>query len=348
MRLDLVGDNLLEKALNGAGLLPGPVVLATWGPLFARAIVVALKLGVLQAIDGGKRSPEDIAKETNTDLGGIRVLLTALNGAGLLSRRNGEFELSSGTRRWLSSTSSWNITPALAFAEDIERMSRNMEDALRTGQRQNIHHLEHPPGFWRRYIEGLSALAKIPAAEIARKIRFSGKPKRLLDVGGGHGAFSMALCKRHPDLQAEILDLKDAAAIGRELVEKAGMAGRVSYREGDLRTSPWGEGYDGVLLFNILHNLSEDESKAALSQAYAALKPGGVVVVFDGEHAGGTGNMSMQEGFGELFFWTISRSETWSDPTLREWMKAAGLSSIRRSKVLSFPGTLLLTGSRAP
>ena len=51
----------------------------------------------------------------------------------------------------------------------------------------------------------------------------------LLDVAGGHGEFSMALCRRHPDLRATIVDLPGSARIGRSIVAEAGMAERVSY-----------------------------------------------------------------------------------------------------------------------
>jgi hypothetical protein len=48
----------------------------------------------------------------------------------------------------------------------------------------------------------------------------------VLDIGGGHGWYSAQLCARHPQLTATVLDLPGSAAIGREIIAKAGLAER--------------------------------------------------------------------------------------------------------------------------
>ena len=60
-------------------------------------------------------------------------------------------------------------------------------------------------------------------------------PSRLVDVAGGHGAFAMAMCRRHPGLEATVIDLlPPSAAVGRRIVAEEGCADRVSFREGDV------------------------------------------------------------------------------------------------------------------
>ena len=53
------------------------------------------------------------------------------------------------------------------------------------------------------------------------------------DVAGGHGGFAMAMCRRHPRLQATILDLPASVAVGRRIVEEEGLEERISFHEGD-------------------------------------------------------------------------------------------------------------------
>ena len=156
----------------------------------------------------------------------------------------------------------------------------------------------------------------------------------------------MALCRRHEGLTCEVLDLAGGARVGEQLAAEQGLADRVRYRVGDLRKAAWGEGFDGVLLFNILHNLPEVDAAQAVQQAFHALAPGGLVAVLEGQHAGGQGDLSFQEAFGELLFFLLSHSKTWPEPLLRQWMQAAGLVSLKRHKVFTLPGAVLLVGRR--
>jgi SAM-dependent methyltransferase len=124
------------------------------------------------------------------------------------------------------------------------------------------------------------------------------------------------------------------------------MSDRVSFREGDLRETDWGAGYDLVLLFNIIHNLSKEESRKAMEKAYAALNPGGKIVVLDSEHSKGDKNLSMAGGFNELLFFLTSGTRAYPEATIREWMNSAGFKKLKTQRLLSVPMTCLITGKR--
>lgn len=73
--------------------------------------------------------------------------------------------------------------------------------------------------------------------KVTRKVRLPRAPRRLLDGGRGHGLYSVGFARRSPELEAEVLDLKPAAAQGRRIVEEAGYATRVRFLAGDFRTA---------------------------------------------------------------------------------------------------------------
>jgi ubiquinone/menaquinone biosynthesis C-methylase UbiE len=344
VRLDVVAENPLESAASLGGLLPTGVVKVVWSLTMARTLLAAVELGVFAALEGGERTSADLAQELECDAQGMRTLLASLSGFGMLRRKAETYRLTREAKRYLTSLSGTDFTDALRMGDVLDRSFRNLANAVKTGEREDFHAgLDDED--WRSYLRGLGALAGMTASEVARKIKLA-EPKRLLDVGGGHGQFSVAMCNKHASLTSEILDLPGAIPVGEEMVAKAGMSERVSYRAGDMRAAEWGEGFDVLFLFNILHNLQEADAARALEQAFAALRPGGTIAVLEAQHAGGDGDLSFQEAFGEIFFYVLSSSMTWPAPVLRGWMEAAGFSSPKQKKLLTLPGAALLIAQR--
>jgi predicted O-methyltransferase YrrM len=104
---------------------------------------------------------------------------------------------------------------------------------------------------------------------------------RMLDIGGGSGAHSIAFAQANPELRAEGFDLPAVMPIARGHIEKAGLADRIATRTGDLRRDSFGKGYDLVLISQICHMLSPDENRDLLRRSMEALSPQGRVAVHD-------------------------------------------------------------------
>ena len=98
--------------------------------------------------------------------------------------------------------------------------------------------------------------------------------KRLLDLGGGSGAYSIAFAKAAPGLHAEIVDAPEVLPLAQDYVRQAGLADRITTQAGDMLSVPLEAGkYDLVLLSAICHMFSPEENKQLLRRAYAALAP---------------------------------------------------------------------------
>lgn len=76
--------------------------------------------------------------------------------------------------------------------------------------------------------------------------------KRMLDLGGGSGAYSIAFARAIPGLQSEILDRVDVVPLAQENIGTAGLADRITTRVGDMLRDPLGENYDLILASAIL------------------------------------------------------------------------------------------------
>lgn len=109
---------------------------------------------------------------------------------------------------------------------------------------------------------------------------FSGR-RRLLDVGGGPGTYSMALVEQTPGLTSTVLDLPGVLEVTRELLEQHGFTDRIRCLPGDYLATPFGTGYDAVLLSGMMHRETRDNCRLLLRKAFDALEPEGMAVVSD-------------------------------------------------------------------
>ena len=150
--------------------------------------------------------------------------------------------------------------------------------------------------------------------------------RRMLDLGGGSGAFSIAFAKAAPELRGEILDLPEVLPITQEHLRRAGVADRISTRAGDMLQSDLGKDLDLVLLSAICHMFSPEENRqllrADLPGAGAQRARGGA-----GLHPGGATrprrNSARCLRLNMLVGTTAGAS--YSEPEYTEWMKRGGL-----------------------
>ncbi|MBI5549433.1 MAG: methyltransferase [Deltaproteobacteria bacterium] len=342
MRVGVVADNLVESLALTAGAVPEPVVLGAWGLFASRLLLAGAKLGVFDALTDRTADAATLAKELGLSVEGLERLLRALNGLGYLKRSRGRYSLSALSKKWLARGSKSSMKDALLFLEELWSWTSHLEAGVRTGRGIRLHDDGVlSPESWGRYLRGLATFAAPAGKEIVRRIKFARPPAKLLDVGGGHGMYSVEFCRRHPGLKAEVLDLPEAAAHGRKIVEEAGFDARVTFRPGDMRTDEWGTGYDAILLFNVLHNATEAEAKVVLRKARAAIAPGGVLAIQESEYKQTEGDLSFTAGFGELFFFLVSGAQTWPEPTLRAWLVEAGFERVRTQRLWLAPAVVV-------
>ncbi len=103
--------------------------------------------------------------------------------------------------------------------------------------------------------------------------------RRLLDVGGGSGAFLAAALTRHRHLQAGLFDLPAVVATAPSRLREAGVAHAVTLYAGSFREDPLPKGYDAISLIRVLYDHGEETVAALLSACRGALPPGGLLLI---------------------------------------------------------------------
>jgi hypothetical protein len=345
MRLAIASGSLFEWIGLRLGLIPRPLLEMMGGLLLARALIAGVRLGIFEALEtAGPASPEELSRRLDLDPGGTRSLLRALAGSGYLRSSGGRYANTRAARRWLLSRSPRSIARYTRFLGDQALWLDDLETYVREGGSVEIHDPAREAGYWERYLGALEELAVRHGASILRAIPLSRPPRKMLDVAGGHGHFSVALCRAHPGLRSEILDIEPAVAAARPRIAAASMEERVTLRVGDLRTSDWGSGYDLVLLFNILHHLSESDARAACVRARSALCSGGTLAIWEIQETSDESHPSQIGGLMSLFFFVTSGRRVPPRQEIEGWMRGAGFERIRARTLRQAPFGYLLTG----
>jgi SAM-dependent methyltransferase len=192
------------------------------------------------------------------------------------------------------------------------------------------------------------ALARMTADEVARKVRLPRTARHLLDVGGGHGLYSIKLCRRYPQLSATVFDLPQALQAARTTIAAENMGDRVSVQAGDFWRDDLGDGYDVTLLFNIIHGNLPAKNTELMRKVAGALRPGGLVAILDqliGKVSGATSRAVAALNGLNLF--NLAGGQTYGFDEIAGWLTSAGFTNPRRIRLLKSPGSSLVLGTKA-
>lgn len=345
MRLGLTTRNPFEALLLATGWYPSPLLLGFWGMASSRTLMAGVELGVFEVLAEKPSSAAEVASAIGCDAVGTEALLNALNGFGYVRRRGGIYRNSRVVRRWLTRQARFPLADAFGLFRILWREMDDIEGRLRSTTPREFH-ADRDERFWRDYESGLAQFAQLASGEIVRKTKLPRAPKRLLDVGGGHGAYAMRFCAKYPELHADILDLPGAAAVGRARAAEAGLADRITYREADLASADWGSGYDIVLLFNVVHIFTPEQCAELFSKAFAALAPGGTFIVLDSAHKGRAGDIDTAGGANELLFYVLNNTRAYPEQDVARWMRDAGFADVRTRHLTLVPQAAISFGVR--
>ena len=252
-----------------------------FGYWHAQTLFALTQAGVFDLLRERGKSISEIARSCALDPEAGLALVDAGVALGLLRKADdGQYENTGLSRTLLVSGQPGSLVNWVRVMGRWVEPWTTLGKAIQTGHSVDLQSpkIAQDPAYLEEFILGMHEYAARTSADVAAAIDL-GQAKRLVDVGGGGGSYSIALCQRYAQLESVVLDMEPVLAITRRIVESVGLSQRIHTQRSDYRTSSFGDGADAVLLSNVLHQESRAVGLDMLRRSFAALKPSGSVIV---------------------------------------------------------------------
>lgn len=297
----------------------------------ARVLTTACSLGVFDAFGGRARDAQAVAARLGTEARATEVLLDALASLGFVCKRGGRYANARVSDRLLRRDSPAAVRSNLRYQELLSPAWSRLPDVIRTGAPAVAldRLLAGVSEFTCEYIQGMADISRGPARELAAAVGLSGV-RESLDLGGGPGVYAETFANAEPGLRVTLLDLPPILRITRRLLAASACRDRVRLVAGDYHAARLRRrSYDLVLMSHITHDEGEDDNRRLLARAFAALRPGGRVVIHDFMLDRGRTRPRYGALFAVHMLVYTRRGRAYSADEYRAWMREAGFARLR-------------------
>jgi predicted O-methyltransferase YrrM len=306
----------------------GPLLEMLYAYQSAAILMGSSELGVYDALAQGPLTSEELALRLRTSLRSTELLVNACVAVGLVRKCDARYENSPLASAFLVRGSPRYLGRVVAKEREFYAPWGNLAAAVRSDEAQlprMAQRLQEQPAIARNFLLALHDLALLNGSALPDCVDLAGR-KRLLDVGGGVGTYSILLAQRNPALRAAVLDLPAVRDLAEETIASYGLSDRISFEGGDYTAPSLGDGYDVLLLANILHDNTQEACLDLLRKAYHALVEGGLIIVNEFYLDADQVNPPVSAIFSLLMMLENQGAAEYPAQTIVDWLLEAGFS----------------------
>jgi demethylspheroidene O-methyltransferase len=307
------------------------------GFVYSQVLLACVQLRLFDLLAQGPQTLAALALKLNLPLAGAeRLVLAAVSLKLLEARPNNRFGLGP-----LGAPLVGNAGVA-AMVEHHAALYRDLADPLallrgEAGPRELAGYwpyagTEMPDALPTQQVATYSALMAASQPLVAEQVLQAyplQRHRRLLDVGGGDGAFACAAARLAPALQVQVFDLPGVVARAALRFEQAGLAARCSAQGGDFFRDELPAGADLISLLRVVHDHDDERVLHLLRAARRALPEGGRLLIAE-PLADTPGAEAMGHAYFGFYLLAMGRGQPRSEARLRELLAESGFTRVRR------------------
>ncbi|MHB8284671.1 MAG: methyltransferase [Caulobacteraceae bacterium] len=309
------------------------------GFVYAQTLAACVRLGLLQRLDRGPDTTAGLAADLALSQDAAERLLKAAEALGLAERVDGDrYALGRHGAALLGNAG------LLEMIDHHQHLYADLDDSaalLQSGGGRGA-----LAAYWpyatspaprdagqdsvASYSTLMAATVPTVAADILHAYPIK-RHRRLLDVGGGEGAFLAYAGARAPQLDLMLFDLPAVAERAGARLRQAGLLCRSRIVAGDFLADQVPSGADLITLVRILHDQDDAGAAILLSAVRAALPPGGVLLIAE-PMSGGSRPERVADVYFAFYFLAMGRGRIRSPAEIFDLLHTAGFSRMRVRK----------------
>lgn len=295
----------------------------------SRILLTAVELDLFTSISKDSLTSEKIAKKLGTGKRATDRLLNALCAIGLVSKKKNLFSNTPAAAKFLIKGEKGYMA-GLLHTSGLWKTWSTLTEAVKKGSKTAPDPIKkRSPEWFEAFIAAMHHRAAATASVVVSKLDLK-KVSKMIDIGGGSGAYAMAFVRAKKEMTATVFDLPNVIPLAERYVAEAGLLDRINFAKGDYNKDEFGKDFDLVFFSAIIHINSPEKNQSLMDKAARALKPGGQVVIQD---------FIMDKGrttppFGTFFALNMlvgtEDGDTYTETEIKSWLKKSGFTGIRR------------------
>lgn len=315
-------------------LTPGPIRKLINSYMSSRVLAVASKLDIFTTLALEGKSAKEVARELKLSTRGTELLLNALCALDLLNKDGEKYTNTILAETFLVKEKPLCQGHYIAHIDNNLRDWIHLEECIQTGQpfKKAFEDIiggneEKTKNFMlAMYANGL-ANAKIIASQVDLN-----NYKKLLDLAGGTGIYSVILCQKYPQLKATVFDLAPALKFADETINKFNMKDRIATQLGDYNQKKYGENYDVVLFSATMHQEGPNTNRRIVKKSWDTLSKGGMIILTDFIIDDSKTRPTQSALFALEMLVSTKEGKTYSFNEIKSWQEEAGFTDIEITK----------------
>ncbi len=300
----------------------------------SRVFLTGFELGIFTVLGEEAKSSDQVADEIKADPRATNRLLNALCVTGAVKKKNRMFYNSNAAKQYLVAGKP-EYQGGIMHSVNLWDSWSNLTESVKTGNSVKINPVTERDDKWfKPFIAAMHNRAFNEAPSLVEQIDLSGV-KKVLDVGGGSGAYSMAFVKAGSDICSTVFDLPNVVVMTEKYVRNEGLEGKIDTIPGNYNSDELPSGYDLVFLSAIIHINSPEQNIELIKKSSRALNSGGRIVISDFI----MDDDRIHPPFGAFFSLNMlvntDSGDTYTESEVKGWLEQAGMTFVERKETRS-------------